>query len=219
MILTGPAIRAAISKKRIVISPFDKKQLNDASYDLRLGNKVAVYKNNVCLSRDANTCFGGTASERLSQIERDPSPTPVDAAKAGSLHEFELAPGDPVVLKPGIGYLMHTAERVVAYDHIPVLDGKSSIGRLFVSAHVTAGYGEPGFDGQWTLEVTCQFPVILYVGMRIGQIRFHVPKGDISRYKGRYRGDAAFGPVGSRAFQQIEEDVADKRLTLRRLFA
>ena len=99
---------------------------------------------------------------------------------------------------------MHTVERIRTDFYNPVLDGKSSIGRLFVKVHETAGYGDPGFNGQYTLEVTTSmFPVRLYPGMRICQIRFHTLEGALASYEetGHYKGEAAQGAVGSKVHE------------------
>lgn len=210
MILTGPEIEAAVKRGEINISNYDEKQLNDVSYDVRLGNKVAVYKAQAAPSVWSKT--KDSAHQRLRMVEKCADPAPLDAAVNNELWEFELQHGDPVFLQPGLGYLMHTEEIICTNHYVPIIDGKSSIGRLFVSVHQTAGYGEPGFDGQWTLEVVAQSPVVLYVGMKVGQMRFHVPRGDVRRYAGHYQGDGARGPVGSRAHLQIAADIRDKRL-------
>ena len=85
----------------------------------------------------------------------------LDTKKKPSFRVYDIDPECGWVLKPGIGYLMHTLERVSSDFYDPVLDGKSSIGRLFIAVHITAGYGDPGFPGNWTLEVTAQHPVRL----------------------------------------------------------
>lgn len=146
----------------------------------------------------------------------DPDPTSggdrprgyLDAKRDLPLLTHELDEGEGILLKPGIGYLMHTEERVKTDHFVPVLDGKSSLGRLFVTIHVTAGYGELGFDGQYTLEVMVQHPVVLYAGMRIGQVRFHTLVGEKQSYqdRGHYVKDKALGPVASQAHTQIKED-------------
>lgn len=110
------------------------------------------------------------------------------------------------MVKPGIGYLMHTKERVATSCYVPVIDGKSSLGRLFVKAHETAGFGDPGFDGQYTLEITSVFPVILYAGMRICQVRFHTMRGETNLYRGHYQGDNTRGAVPSRTWEQFQDD-------------
>ncbi len=101
---------------------------------------------------------------------------------------------------------MHTEERIHTNVYVPVLDGKSTIGRLFVSIHETAGFGDVGFNGQFTLEVTCTHPVILYPGMRIGQIRFHTVCGEVGKaydQTGKYKGELAEGPVPSQSHRMF----------------
>jgi dCTP deaminase len=128
----------------------------------------------------------------------------MDSKAPQKVLEFEMHPDRGFVLLKGIGYLMHTAERVRTGHYVPVLDGKSSIGRLFIAVHVTAGYGDTGFDGQYTLEVTAQHPVVVYPGMRFCQIRFHTTVGDVQPYHGNYTGEASMGPVPSRAYNQFK---------------
>ncbi len=208
-ILSGHEIWRNIEAGAIRIEPgVNEAHINPASYDLTLGPKVAVYVNSVT--------FGHLG-------ERYPSPTAthpdwdmkpavkersiLDSRKPNSVHVFDMHPVHGWLLKPGIGYLMHTAERIWTKMYVPVLDGKSSLGRLFMTAHVTAGYGDPGFDGQYTLEVVVTHPVIVYPGMRFCQIRFHTLVGRTEGYerKGHYVGTAAEGPVPSLSWKQFEE--------------
>lgn len=174
MILTGPEIFRQLKKGDIRIDPFIEAHLNPASVDLTLGDRIFEYEN----PRDEEGVLDARAEQK------------------GTVSRHEV--GEAVVLFPGKLYLAHTVERVWSSRLVPVLDGKSSIGRLGVSVHQTAGYGDPGFDGQYTLEVTVVYPTRLYIGMRIAQIRFHASVGDLALYKGRYVGDAAQGPVPSR---------------------
>jgi len=228
-ILTGPEIRRALFAGDIVIEPMDEENLQDgtlvnpASYDLTLGNKVAVYSNVM------QVVFGNAIKAR--QAYKDGVPEPLDSViydavvrskgsclyahnerwldskRKNSTWEFTIDKEAGWLLKPGIGYLMHTVERVTTDRYIPVLDGKSSIGRLFVTAHVTAGYGDPGFDGQYTLEVVSTHPVVVYPGMRFCQMRFHTAVGEVLNYKhrGHYTGQASMGPVPSMSWRQFEE--------------
>jgi dCTP deaminase len=102
---------------------------------------------------------------------------------------------------------MHTRERIWTEKFVPIVDGKSSIGRLFIQIHATAGYGDPGYDGEYTLEVIVQHPVRVYAGMRIGQIRFHTLEGEVEKtYKvtGSYKDEAAQGAVASKAWRQFK---------------
>lgn len=182
-ILSDSAIRKAVECGDIEIDPFDPAQLNPVSYDLTLGNEIVTYLGEV--SPITTIC---------------------------SMLDVRVAPGTfsskfddrGFVLQPGTGYLMHTVERVATKKYVPVLDGKSSLGRLFMKIHETAGYGDPGFDGQYTLEVTVMYPLRIYPGMRIAQMRFHTIMGDVERlYDGNYKGETSRGPVASRAWKQF----------------
>lgn len=181
-VLSGKAIQSAVESGDILISPFNSKHLNPASYDLTLGEEITVYQN-VCP-------YGALADDYLDPQIKNPTDT------------FRMGP-EGYILQPGIGYLMHTQEVVGTDKYVPAIDGKSSIGRLFVLVHVTAGLGDPGFRGQYTLEVLTTYPIKLYPGMRICQVRFFTVVGEIDLYKGHYLGDNSMGAVASHAFEQF----------------
>lgn len=183
-ILTDLAIRAAVDSGEIEIDPFDPKQLNPASYDLRLGEGAAVY--------DA-------AAIKLAVGHFDPKQ---------EMSVFRIPLDDHgLIFHPGVGYLLHTAERIAFKKYVAMIDGKSSIGRLFVQVHATAGYVDPGWSGQLTLELTTTYPIRLYAGMRIAQIRFHTMHGEVGQlYAGNYAGETSRGAVASRAWKQFEKD-------------
>ena len=174
-ILSDSEIRKAVECGDIVIDPFDPTHLNPVSYDLTLGDTYLTYL--------------GTLDAR--QEPRTEKRT------------FDSEYG--LTLHPGVGYLMHTVERIWTEKYVPILDGKSSIARLFMKVHETAGYGDPGFDGQYTLEVTVgDRSLRIYAGMRIAQIRFHTIVGQVEKpYAGNYTGEAAKGPVASKAWRQF----------------
>jgi dCTP deaminase len=177
-ILSGKEIENALLLGDISISPFEVSQLNPASYDLTLGDGITVYSK---------------VWKRGSYLDpKADNPT----------NSFKMIP-EGFILKPGIGYLMHTKEIVGTNRYVPAIDGKSSIGRLFVFVHVTAGLGDPGFKGQYTLEVLTTYPIRVYPGMRICQIRFFTVRGEINLYKGHYQGDNARGAVASHAYEQF----------------
>jgi len=195
MILSGPEIERQVTGGNIEITPWDLKKSNPASFDLTLGGLGAVYSE-VVEHRDLSDPSGRSFY---------PKDGVLDSAKDNPTLQFEL-PKSGFVLKPGIGYLLHTEEIICAEEFVPVLDGKSSIGRLFTKIHETAGYLDPSFRGQVTLEVTVVHAVWVYPGMRIGQIRFHTLVGELRPYNGNYTGDRAKGPVGSRCWKQLAED-------------
>lgn len=180
MILTGSAIHAKICAGEISISPYDQNCLNPASLDLHLGEKILHYTGDILDSRMSN-----------------------------NYEMTKLVHGERFLLFPNKLYLMHTAERISSSHYVTIIDGKSSLGRLGISIHQTAGYGDPGFDGQYTLEVSCIVPVYIYCGMRFCQARFHSVEGYISNYqeKGHYVANGGVnGPQASMAFRQFMEE-------------
>lgn len=93
-----------------------------------------------------------------------------------------------LTLLPGTLYLMNTVERTSTTKYAPLIEGKSSIGRLGIEIHKTAGVGDVGFKGVWTLEVQVVHPVKVYAGMPIAQIMFHSVQGEVNmQYKGKYQ--------------------------------
>lgn len=209
-ILTDLAIREAVDKGEIEIDPFDAKQLNPASYDLRLGGEVAVYDHWVYTGGEVARPMNGY---RLSAYGRDGEPLPIlDPRKAPQITKFAVDAERGFTLKPGIGYLFATAETVYSKKYIGVVDGKSSLGRLFVQVHCTAGYVDCGFRGNVTLEVTVTHPIVVFAGMRIAQIRFHTMHGEVGKlYSGNYTGETSKGAVASRAYKQFEIEVDNKK--------
>ena len=218
-ILTGPEIVREVLAGNIFIEGFDPTCLesdddslvNPASYDLHLGDRVAVYKEVV----GAHGLSGyPLIDSELMEVQnsggrtltRDPTGV-LDSRTQNDVHEFTMSPEIGWELQPGIGYLMHTKEAVHTDKYVPIIEGKSSIGRLFVTIHDTAGFGDPGFDGEYTLEVSSTHRVILYPGMRICQIRFNTKVGKHLGYNGNYTGKSARGPVPSRSWRQFKKPV------------
>lgn len=201
-ILAGTRIAEEVQAGRIKIDPFNPKQLNPASYDLTLGTQVKVYRNWV------DNCGEDLHKTREQADGRHlfAKDTTLDTKAKLETYDFEINPEVGWVLKPRIGYLMHTREIIHTDHYVPVLDGKSSVGRLFIKVHETAGYFDPGFSGQGTLEVTSMHQVRVYPGMRICQIRFHKMEGDPVLYSkvGHYRGDLARGAVPSRLHESFK---------------
>lgn len=200
MILSGANIAGRVAAGDIVIDPFDPRQLNPASYDLTLGDELCAY-----VASGADRSREGY--KLRSSIELPSPPLALDARCENNSYLARLSPeGFRVV--PGRVHLMHTRERVWTRRFVPVIDGKSSLGRLGLAIHVTAGFGDPGFDGQFTLEVVALGEaVVLYPGMRIAQLRFHMLEG-VADYQrsGHYVGSAAIGPVPSKSYLQFERE-------------
>jgi dCTP deaminase len=142
VILTGSKIRQAIADGEIQISPFAADQLNPNSYDLRLSPHVLEYTDDV-----------------------------LDAAKESAIDRYTIGP-EGLLLEPGRLYIMSTIESTGTRCYVPGIEGRSSVGRLGISVHATAGFGDVGFDGTWTLEVSVVKPVWVYPKMRICQVYF-----------------------------------------------
>lgn len=136
-ILTDLAIQSAVETGDIVIDPFTPEHLNITSYDLTLGTDVKAYTH----AKDAkfiNHTHGKVAYPNTLDVKQQP----------GHLANWEIGESG-FVLYPGVGYLMHTQERVATTKYNPILDGKSSIARMFIQVHATAGYlgRSLGFSG------------------------------------------------------------------------
>lgn len=221
MILSGHEIRRQVELTRITIDPFDDGHINPGSVDLTLGPEVAVYEDFTdCSTADEwqrvtewraesrsvscgeNFARGPYDGQGLQPSHYTPGTRKLalDTKKPAKLRKWQMDPEAGWLILPDVGYLMHTVERVHTDHYVPVLDGKSSIGRLFIQVHVTAGYGDAGYDGQYTLEVTSKFPVIVYPGMRFCQMRFYCILGEVLSYRdtGHYQGKQATGAVASR---------------------
>lgn len=195
MILSGNEIRKQLELGRIEIDPFEPKHVNPVSVDLTLGKGVAVYTNAVeipPIGRNGEDGRYFRPTDHVLDVKREPV-----------VSRFVI-PDSGWVLRPGIGYLAHTAERVKTDFYVPILDGKSSIGRLFIKVHETAGFGDPGFNGQYTLEISTIHTMRVYAGMRICQMRFHTIEGEVTPYEGNYTGENAQGPVASKCFRQFK---------------
>lgn len=173
--LTGPLIRYQIEQGAIRVDPYDPARVQAASIDLTLGAEVRVYS--ALLGR---------------------SPLDVKAENPTRRATFSK-----IRLRPGILYLMHTVERVHTLQYEVDVTGKSSLGRLGIIVHHTAGHIDPGFDGQYTLEVAVVHPVVVYAGMPFCQARFHTLQGEVEDYrlKGNYTGEAALGAQPSRSWK------------------
>ena len=165
MILSGKEILKEIDKGTITISPFDERRINPNSYNLSLHDELLVYR-------------GGTLDMR----------TPNET-------ETLAIPTEGLTLTPGRLYLGRTAEYTKTEGFIPMLEGRSSIGRLGICIHVTAGFGDVGFAGYWTLELFCIQPVKIYAGVEICQIYYHTICGDYEPYhSGKYQNNSGIQP-------------------------
>jgi dCTP deaminase len=149
----------------IVIEPFTKAQLNPNSYNLRLNNELMVYKDAI-----------------------------LDMKKPNEVESITI-PEEGFLLEPHKLYLGRTVEYTATDKLVPMLEGRSSVGRLGICIHVTAGFGDIGFRGYWTLELFCLQPVVIYPNIEICQIYYHDVLGDYEPYKnGKYNNNTGIQP-------------------------
>lgn len=168
MILSGLKIAEEVRAGRIFISDFDEKRLNPNSYNLRLADELLVY------DTDKYDQYGEYIG-------------PLDMKKQNPFHRIHI-PEDGFLLKPGVLYLGRTMELTRTDGYVPMLEGRSSVGRLGIFIHATAGFGDVGFDGYWTLELSCVQPVRIYPGVEICQIYYHTIDGAYVPYtSGKYQ--------------------------------
>lgn len=145
---------AARMGKDIVIEPFDAERINPNSYNLSLHHQLLTYENDV-----------------------------LDMSRPNPTREL-IIPDEGLVLEPNKLYLGRTVERTETYNLVPMLEGRSSVGRLGLFVHVTAGFGDVGFQGFWTLEIFAVQPIRIFKGVQICQIFYHTLQGDQKTYEG-----------------------------------
>lgn len=155
--------------RSIKITPFNMQQVNPNSYNLRLHNTLLMYDCDVLDAR---------------------RPNPIVTI---------VMPETGYTLIPGQLYIGSTIEYTETNGLVPMLEGRSSIARLGITVHASAGFGDNGFRGCWTLEISVVKPVIVYPGMEICQICYHTVTGGSKRYGGKYQG--ATGAEPSKMFQ------------------
>ena len=144
--------------KEIIITPFDEKKINPNSYNLSLADELLVYE-----------------QEELDM--KKPNPT-----------KRLVIPEEGLLLEPNRLYLGRTNEFTRTDRYVPMLEGRSSTGRLGLFIHVTAGFGDIGFAGYWTLEIFCVQPVRIYPNVEICQIYYHDIDGEYDLYSsGKYQ--------------------------------
>ena len=175
MILSGKEIKKQVKEGSIAIDPFTDEQINPNSYNLRLHPDLLIYDNDILDMREKN------------------SASPL------------VIPENGLLLEPHKLYLGRTVERTSTDKYVPMLEGRSSVGRLGLFIHITAGFGDIGFDGFWTLEIFCVQPIRIYSGLEICQIFYHTIDGDFDLYRSKkYQSNKGVQP--SMLYKDFEEN-------------
>jgi len=166
--------------ENIKIDPFRPEQLNPNSYNLRLHRELLVYDNDELDMKSENT------AQKI------------------------IIPDEGLLMERHKLYLGRTLEFTETKSYVPMLEGRSSIGRLGLFVHITAGFGDVGFAGFWTLEMFCVQPIRIYAGVEICQIFYHSIEGDYQTYQsgkghsgGKYQNNQGIQP--SLLFKDFEE--------------
>jgi len=157
MILSGTKIDEEVKKRRIIINPYNYRDINPNSYNYTLGSYVKIYKNEVL----------------------DP--------KEKQETEIIKIPDDGLIVYPDKIYLGFTEEVIGSDYYVPVITGRSSTGRLGLFVQITSDLVDIGFKGRLTLQLHSTQPVKIYKGMKIGQIMFWKVYGDVDLYEGKYQ--------------------------------
>ena len=157
MILTGSEIKEQYLKGKIHLVPFDSENLNPNSYNFRLGGTLKIYKSKI-----------------------------LDSALSLEFEEI-IIPKEGFILQPNQLYLGHTIEEMGSDFFVPIMQARSSVGRLGLYIYLNSGLGDLGFKKQWTLELHAIHPLKVYAGMKVGQMLFWKPLGKIELYDGKYK--------------------------------
>ena len=169
----------------INITPYDASRLNPNSYNLCLHNEILTYEEVV-----------------------------LDMKKKNRVRRMTI-PDSGMVLEPNRLYLARTIERTETHNLVPMIEGRSSIGRLGLFIHVTAGFGDVGFEGFWTLEMFAIQPVRIYPGVEICQIFYHEIAGAIAEYQSsKYQNNQDIQPsLIYRELNPNAESVDDRQMS------
>ena len=190
MILSDISIKKAIDEKRIIINPYSENDVQPASVDVHLSDTILIFKNSVAPYIDL----------------KDEIPDLTE--------EVKIKKDVPFILHPGEFALGSTLEKLtLSNDIVSRIEGKSSLGRLGLLIHSTAGFIDPGWDGNLTLELAnvSRLPITLYYGMRIGQISFQEMTTEVenpygsAKLKSRYKGQIL--PTASRVHIDFEDQI------------
>ena len=178
--LSAEEILNQIKLGNIIIKPFKKENLEVNSYYVHLGNTLVVYDEDV-----------------------------LDCKKSNATRTISI-PETGYMIRPGELYLASTVEYTETQNLIPVLNGRFSIGALGLTVHITAGFGDNGFKGKWTIQLSCVKPIRIYADMKIAQLYYFPLIGEgKNKYMGKYLGQ--IDPSTSKLYREfIEIDPNDE---------
>lgn len=170
--LSGEEILKQMAEGNIVVKPFDKSCVGPNSYYLHMADELVVYDEDV-----------------------------LECKKKNKTRKITI-PEEGYVLRPGELYLSRTLEYTETNHFVPILNGRLSLATLGISVHNTASFGDNGFKGTWTLQLSCVKPVRIYPRMRVCQLCYFPLVGKETLYTGKYLGQMDATP--SRIYEDDE---------------
>ena len=193
MMLSGERIRQAVACGDIVIDPYDPRRINPNSYNLSLAPTLVVYDINprqMAWHEIGGPCELAEWADVLDMKREHP------------ILQLEI-PDTGLVLLPGRLYLGRTAEWIGSPVHVPIVEGRSSTGRLGISWHSTAGFCDRGFMGAVTLEISVVMPVRVYADVQVAQVAFHEVDQLGPVYTGKYQNDRNALPMPCQMWKEF----------------
>lgn len=214
-ILTGHQIRKDVESGAILVDPYDEELVGTNSLDMRLHPLLKLYNHGAVMHRLYTAWYEEMLEAMTAGVEYEdylkahPFPTWETVTSVGPPPILDMLdenrtvdvgiPKQGLILWPGILYLGRTVETVGSKSYVPWFDGRSSVGRLGIHVHVTAGKGDTGWFGTVTLEMHVVHPVRVYADVKpICQASFFGTLGELEEYKGRYQNQVE--PTPSRFF-------------------
>jgi len=162
MIIAHDQLLEDVESGRIHCWPFDLDMVGTNSIDVTLGRNIKIVRDNKVHSKYGDKGY-------------------IDPVFDQVFEEITM-PDAGIILEPGIRYLAHTEEEIGSDFYVPIYEGRSSIARMFLWSHISAGFGEVGFKRQWTLELACVGRIRIFPGMRIGQVFFSTVSSNAKLY-------------------------------------
>jgi len=160
-VLLGSSIIEEVKKGKIDIDPFHEENVGPNSVDVTLQSTLLTY-----VACEVKWNGYNHIVVPINSIDY------IDMAKDNKVYELQI-PEDGLIIMPGILYLGSTVEKAGSDFFVPMIEGRSSMARLGLQIHVSAGFGDINFKSNWTLEITTVHPLKIYPNTRIGQVYFH----------------------------------------------
>lgn len=200
--LLAHEIKEEIKKGNILVEPFLEENLAINSIDVRLSTKLVTYVP-LEIKKNKNGDYETfVKQEDLEEIV-------IDAKKDNKIYSYDI-PEEGLIIRPNILYLGSTIEKAGSDKYVPMYDGRSSMARLGIQSHISAGFGDINFKSNWTLEIIVVHRTKIYANMRIGQVFFHEVNEEalkneqaLKKYEGKYTNQP--NPQASKSYLDFQK--------------